>query len=149
MPEPLMSRVFFFLTIVAILINMAGWYGLLRYYGVFTGKSTFMETDVSRKTGVPNLITFIIRIEFVYYILLLLYHFLSVRVLSSFWVLFMFLYHLFGLVGNEIQKRFQNYDGQSNAFNWKSAILLGTVAVLDLIEFYILITLSYRLYLIY
>jgi len=56
MPEPLMSRAFFILTILAIPINMAGWYGLLRYYGVFTGKSTSIETDISRKTGVPNII---------------------------------------------------------------------------------------------
>jgi hypothetical protein len=148
MSDLLIVRIFFSLTVMTIGINMVGWFGLWRFYTVTRERGRSSGKIACGELKVPEIITPIIRIELAYYVLLLFYQFLTDKPLSSFWVIFMFLYHLIGFLGNERYRRSNHHDGKSNDSKRKTSVLLGTIATLDLVEFYILITFSHRLYLL-
>lgn len=148
MPDLLMARVFFSLTLLTIGINVVGWYGLWGYYAVTLGRGKSRRRIASRELKVPGVITPVIRLEFAYYLLLLFYQFLANNPLSAFWVIFMFLYHFLGLLGNERYGGSGNFNRRFQVSKRKVSILLGTIATLDLVELYTLITFSHRLYLL-
>lgn len=146
MSDLLVARLFLFLTLATMGINMAGWYGLWKYYTATSQKEKPGRKNAPRGSKVPGIITPIIRLEFAYYLLLVFYQLLSAHLLSSFWVACMFLYHLLGLLGNEYSRKSSNQ--KSAVSKRKVSILLGTIGMLDLVEFYVLITFSYRFYLL-
>ena len=111
----------------------------------YIGSGKIEEIKEFIKTS-EKIITLVIRLEFVYYILLILFQFLTNSPLSTFWVLFMFLYHLLGFLGNERYRIINTRKVKSdNSPGWKRYLLLVVIAALDLLEFYILVTFLYKL----
>lgn len=148
MSEPWLARTFFSLTLMTMGVNGVGWYGLWRYYVVTLGGGNLERRSTSRGSKAVGVITRVIRLEFAYYLLLFFYQFLANRPLSTFWVIFMFLYHLLGFLGNEHYRGWGNSNGRSWISKRKMSVLLSTIVTLDLVEFYVLITFSHRLYLL-
>jgi hypothetical protein len=148
MPDLLMARVFFSLTLLTIGINVVGWYGLWGYYAITLKRGKSGSGVASPRLKVLGVITPVIRLEFAYYLLLLFYQFLANSPLSAFWVIFMFLYHFLGLWGNEHYRRGSNLNGRSRVSKRKVSILLSSIVTLDLVEFYALITFLHQLYLL-
>lgn len=148
MSELWLARIFFSLTLVTMAVNGVGWYGLWGYYVVTLGRENLERRSTTRGSKAVGVITRVIRLEFAYYLLLLFYQFLVNRPLSTFWVIFMFLYHLLGFLGNEHYRGWGNSNGRPWITRKKVSILLSTIITLDLVEFYVLITFLHRLYLL-
>jgi hypothetical protein len=148
MSDLFLAQIFFSLTLMTIGVNGVGWYGLWGYYRVTLGRGRSKSGVATPGLKALGVTTPIIRLEFTYYLLLLFYQFLANSPLSAFWVIFMLLYHLLGLLGNECYRGWGNFNRGSRISKSKVSILLGTVATLDLVEFYTLVTFSHRLYLL-
>ncbi len=70
MSDLLLVRVFFYLTLMTIAINIVGWYGLGNYYRKRLGREKSGERDASKESKFSKIITPVIRLEFVYFLLL-------------------------------------------------------------------------------
>ncbi len=148
MSELWLARIFFSLTLVTMGVNGVGCYGLWGYCVAPLRRGKLRRRSTSRGSKAVGVITRVIRLEFAYYLLLLFYQFLANRPLSTFWVIFMFLYHLLGFLGNERYRGWGNSNGRPWISKRKVSVLLSTIVALDLAEFYALITFSHRLYLL-
>ena len=117
---------------------MTGWYGLWKTFRSSFERWKSGDKNSASELKFPKIITLVIRLEFVYYILLILLQFLTNSPLSTFWVLFMFLYHLLGFLGNERYRIINTRKVKSdNSPGWKRYLLLVVIAALDLLEFYV------------
>lgn len=132
----------FVATLVAILVNLAGWEGLRSYYfqAVASGRGACAGIAEGRRPlkALSVYLSWIIRIEFFYYLVLLVVIVQRPELLPAWAVVWLFLYHAFGFIGSESFKPFDR-PADAGANRRRAAAVFGLIGVFELLEIILLI----------